>query len=29
MNISTDGLIAAIRSAAERVEPRESEVLNW
>ncbi|MBX9487223.1 hypothetical protein J8Z82_18065 [Yersinia enterocolitica] len=28
MNISTDGMIAAIRSAAERVEPRESEVLN-
>lgn len=28
MNISTDGMIAAIRSAAERVEPRESEMLN-
>lgn len=28
MNISTDGMIAAIRSVAERVEPRESEVLN-
>jgi hypothetical protein len=28
MNISTDGMIAAIRSAAERVEPREREVLN-
>lgn len=28
MNISTDGMITAIRSAAERVEPRESEVLN-
>ncbi|CNE10645.1 hypothetical protein [Yersinia kristensenii] len=28
MNISTDGMIAAIRSAAERVGPRESEVLN-
>ncbi|HEN3600647.1 TPA: hypothetical protein U5E25_002091 [Yersinia enterocolitica] len=28
MNISTDGMIAAIRSAAERVGSRESEVLN-
>ncbi|CNL81775.1 TPA: hypothetical protein ACIU15_003846 [Yersinia enterocolitica] len=28
MNISTDGMIATIRSAAERVGPHESEVLN-